>query len=114
MAGVMLVIAALVAGCSISSQQTSAEKRSQAAAATDAKTPASQYVAIAMVGNEQLEIDFDQLSGPDRDRLNNAHADLSDASATERLFDRRLLMIAFPSAVKTVAEEPVHGERISR
>lgn len=72
---------------------------------TAGHSSASKYLAIALSGNNRLEIDFDQLSGRDRDRLSGARADLADASATERLFDRRLLMIAFPSAVKMIAED---------
>jgi hypothetical protein len=74
---------------------------------TAGHSSASKYLAIALSGNNRLEIDFDQLSGRDRDRLSGARADLADASATERLFDRRLLMIAFPSAVKMIAEDLV-------
>ena len=105
-AAVMLGIVVLVGGCSISSQRDSAKRTSQATAAvtTDGRTPASRYLAIAVAGNDRLEIDFDQLSGRDRDHLSNALADLRDASRTEGLFDRRLLMIAFPPAVEFIAE----------
>jgi hypothetical protein len=106
-ATLMLGTAVLVAGCSVRSQPDSARRssRATAAASTDGRTPAAQYLAIAMAGNDRLEIDFDRLSGRDRDHLTNARADLRDASVTERLFDRRLLMISFPSAVEMIAEE---------
>jgi hypothetical protein len=102
-ATILLAFAVLVAGCSVSSQLDSAKSSPQAKVA-DGTTVASRYLAIAVAGNSRLETDFDQLSGRDRDRLRNALADLSDASATERLFDRRLLMIAFPPALKIIAE----------
>jgi hypothetical protein len=106
-ATMMLGIVVLVAGCSTSSRENGVNGVSHApvAVTTDGHSPASQYLAIAVAGNNRLEIDFDQLSGRDRDRLSPALADLNDASATERLFDRRLLMIAFPPAVKVIAEE---------
>jgi hypothetical protein len=111
----MLGLAILVGGCSISSEPESAQRSSQATSAvtTYGRSAASQYLAIANSGNDRLEIDFDQLSGHDRDRLSNAVADLTDASATERLFDRRLLTIAFPSAVKMIAQE-LYSENESR
>jgi hypothetical protein len=100
-------IVVLIAGCSTSSQRDGAIRSSRATAAvtTDVPTLGSRYLAIAVDGNNRLEIDFDHLSGRDRVGLSNALADLRDASATERLFDSRLSMIAFPSAVETIAEE---------
>lgn len=64
---------------------------------------AAQYLRIARAGNRRLEIDFDGLSGPDRRNIAAARADLRDAAATERLFDRRLLAIAFPPVTEAVA-----------
>jgi hypothetical protein len=64
---------------------------------------AARYLAIAVAGNRRLELAFDRLEGPDRGRLAAARADLRAAAATERLFDRRLLRIAFPSALEAVA-----------
>lgn len=107
-ATIMLGVAVLAAGCSMSPQPDSAKRSSSqatVAVTTDGHTLASQYLAIAIAGNDRLEVDFDQLSGRDRNRLSNALADLSDAGSTERLFDRRLLMIAFPLAVKVIAED---------
>ncbi len=48
------------------------------------------------------EVDFDRFAGRDRSRLTAAEADLRDAAATERLFDRRLLAITFPAAAEPV------------
>ena len=64
---------------------------------------AARYLAIAKAGNRRLEIDFDGLHGRDRRHLGAAVADLRDAAATERLFDRRLLAIAFPPVTEAVA-----------
>jgi hypothetical protein len=46
--------------------------------------------------SRRLDADFGRLERYDRNRLAAAEADLRDAAATERLFDRRLLRIAFP------------------
>jgi hypothetical protein len=67
-------------------------------------TLASQYLRIADAGNDRLEDDIDGLSGRDRDRLAASEADLRDASATEKLFDRRVLGIRFPPALEKIAE----------
>ncbi len=64
---------------------------------------AARYLAIAEAGNRRLEIDFDGLHGRDRRNLAAAEADLRDAAATERLFDRRLLAIAFPPPTEAAA-----------
>ncbi|MGH2852073.1 MAG: hypothetical protein ACRDLP_15840 [Solirubrobacteraceae bacterium] len=66
---------------------------------------AARYVAIAEAGNRRLEKDFDPLEGRDRNNLPRARADLLDAAATEQLFDRRLLAIAFPPAIERLARE---------
>lgn len=67
------------------------------------RAPRLLYLAIAEAGNRRLEADFDPLERRDRNRLTQADADLRDAAATERLFDRRLLRIAFPSRTERVA-----------
>jgi hypothetical protein len=67
------------------------------------RTPRLRYLAIAVAGNRRLEADLDPLERRDRNRLARADADLRDAAATERLFDRRLLRIAFPSRTEPVA-----------
>jgi hypothetical protein len=64
---------------------------------------AAGYLAIAVAGNRRLEIDFDGLKGGDRHHLSASRADLRDAAATERLFDRRLLGISFPPVTAAVA-----------
>ncbi len=89
-----LVMALLAAGCS-----TSTGARST----THGQSLSSQYLRIAKAGNDRLEVDIDGLLGRDRSRLSAARADLRDASATERLFDRRLRAIGFPSALRAVA-----------
>jgi len=64
---------------------------------------AARYLAIADAGNRRLDTDFDRLTGPDRGSLPAARADLRDAAATERRFDRSLPAIALPSATEAVA-----------
>jgi hypothetical protein len=66
---------------------------------------AAQYLMIATAGNRRLEADFDPLDKRDRNDLVRAQADLRDAASTERLFDRRLLRIAFPPEIERVARE---------
>jgi hypothetical protein len=114
-ATIILGIVVLVGGCSTSSREDASNVGSQSkvAVTNDGRSSASRYLVIAVAGNNRLEVDFDQLSGRDRDRLSNAVADLSNASATERLFDRRLLMIAFSPAVEAIAEA-LYAENESR
>jgi hypothetical protein len=69
------------------------------------RTLAMRYLAIAEAGNHRLEKDFDPLEARDRNNLARARADLRDAAATERLFDRRLLRISFPPAIERVARD---------
>lgn len=69
----------------------------------DRGTPTARYLAIANVGNQQLETDFDRLDGPDQEHLAASRADLRDIAATEHLFDRCLLAIAFPPRTEAVA-----------
>jgi hypothetical protein len=52
-----------------------------------------------------LNADFDPLERRDRNDLARAQADLRDAAATERLFDRRLLRIVFPPQTEQVARD---------
>lgn len=75
------------------------------AAAASAPSLAARYLAIAEAGNRHLKHDFDSLEGPDNGDLTRAHADLRDAAATERLFDRRLLTLPFPPAIEAVAHD---------
>jgi hypothetical protein len=65
----------------------------------------ARYLVIARAGNRRLNADFDPLEGRDRNDLPRANADLRDAAATERLFDRRLLRIAFPPESEQVARD---------
>ncbi len=62
---------------------------------------AAAYLKIAMAGNRRLETDFGRLAG--RDHGHRAAADLRDAAATERLFDRRLLRLRLPPATEFFA-----------
>lgn len=64
---------------------------------------AAGYARIARAGNRRLEIDFNGLAGRDRAHLGAAQADLRDAAATERLFDRRLLALRLPAGAGRVA-----------
>ena len=106
----MLAWSALFAGCwaqTGGSVARAAAPRARPAADVNAgarHTLAAQYLVIANVGNRRLEHDFDPLEGRDRDNLAAARADLRDAAATERLFDRRLLRIRFPPATERVAQ----------
>jgi hypothetical protein len=73
------------------------------AAGPERRALAARYLAIAVAGNRRLDIDFDGLKGHDRRHLSAAQADLRDAAATERLFDRRLLGISFPPVTAAAA-----------
>jgi hypothetical protein len=65
---------------------------------------AARYLAIAKAGNRRLESEFGRLEGRDRTRLAAAHRDLLQVAATERLFDKRLLGMAFPAATEQIAQ----------
>jgi hypothetical protein len=103
--------AALLTGCGAqagpaahrSAARTAATGRTATAAAAARGAIAARYLVIARAGNERLEDDFDPLEGRDRNHLAAAEADLRDAAATERLFDRRLLRIGFPTKTERVA-----------
>jgi len=60
---------------------------------------------IANAGNRRLDGDFDPLEHGDRNNLAHAKADLRDAAAAERLFDRRLLAIGFRAQPERVARD---------
>jgi hypothetical protein len=86
---------------------TTPSPASPAAPAAQAVSPAQQkaaarsYLAIARPANRRLETDFDGLDDH-RGDLPAARADLRDAAATERQFDRRLLALRLPAATETV------------
>ena len=114
-AGVALGCAALLAaGCSGAGRPAAAPpaQASQAAPAGQAISPAQRkaaarsYLAIALPANRRLETDFDGLDDH-RGNLAAATADLRDAAATERQFDRRLLALTLPPATETVARQLV-------
>ena len=106
---VLTAVALLAAGCgahgSRPNRPTATADRASAGRATGAqrRALAAEYLAIARAGNRHLEIDFNRLQGPDRNRLALARADLRDIAATERLFDRRLLSLRFPPGTEKFA-----------
>jgi hypothetical protein len=64
---------------------------------------AARYLAIARPANRRLDHDFDDgLEGEDRDDLAAARADLRDAAATERRFDRQLLRLPLAPATEAI------------
>jgi hypothetical protein len=86
---VVLVVAAVAAsGCSGSSSTS---------------TLAKQYLTIANAGNRSLDHDFDRLESSDPRDLPAARADLHDAAATERRFDRAVLKLSLPPAMAKTA-----------
>ena len=64
---------------------------------------ADRYLAIAKDGNRRLEKDLGRLEDRHRIRLSTAKAALTDAAATERLFDHRLALIEFGPPIKQIA-----------
>lgn len=110
-AGMVLAGAVLLAaGCTGTAQPaaTAPSPASPAAPAAQAVSPAQRkaaarsYLDIARPANRRLETDFDGLDDH-RGDLAAARADLRDAAATERQFDRRLLALKLPAATETVA-----------
>jgi hypothetical protein len=107
-AGVILGCAVLLAaGCTgadrpaAPAQASPATPAGQALSAAQRKMVARSYLAIARPANRRLETDFDGLDDH-RGDLAAAQADLRDAAATERQFDRRLLALKLPAATETV------------
>jgi len=88
--GAVLLTAA--AGCA-SSPPHAAGTTPSAAALQDA---AAKYMAIARPANRKLDHEFDGLKDHAKDNLAAAQADLRAAAATERQFDRQLMVISFP------------------
>ena len=106
---VVLVLAATVGSACTSSRPATTARRSPRTASRVGfgsgarRAVAARYLLIAREGNRRLEIDFDGLEEDDRGDLAAARADLLDAAATERRFDRRLLAISFPPELGAVA-----------
>src|SRR5262249_1242707 len=73
------------------------------------KALATRYLAIAVAGNRRLEAEFGRLHKQDRVHLAAAHRDLREIAATERLFDRRLLVLPVPPATQPIAPVLVLG-----
>jgi hypothetical protein len=94
----LAVIACTVLGTACAAPHSPAAGQHQASLGVHAA--AVRYLAIAGAGNRRLDTDVNRLDGPDRNSLQAAAADLRDVAATERLFDRRLLAIAFPAAAE--------------
>jgi hypothetical protein len=108
-AGLVLAGAALLAaGCSGAERPAAAAPASHAASAVPTLSPAQlkaaarSYLALARPANRRLDADFDGVDDH-RNDLVAAKADLRDAAATERQFDRRLLALKLPAATETVA-----------
>lgn len=83
------------------------------AAGAAAVSASGRYADIAEAGNKRLDADFDRMDGRDRGHLAATEADLRDAAATERLFDRRLAAIAFPARARPVVRV-LHDDNESR
>ena len=111
-AGATLVAVVLLAGAACGgggASQTASLSRSAAggalASTSRGRVLAADYLAIADSGNRRLDHEFDPLEHRDANNLARARADLADAAATERLFDRRLLAIRFPASTEPLARE---------
>ena len=102
-AGKMRRRVAVLAAAALVMSAGSFDTGALALSATSRHQLAARYLAIAQAGNRHLERDFDSLAGRDHGDLARARADLRDAAATERLFDRRLLEIPLPPAIERVA-----------
>lgn len=115
-AAAVTAVAALAAGCTGGAAQPAAPPGSPGPAGRASPAPAvlatgaqrrelaARYLAIAKAGNRRLEVEFGRLEGRDRTRLSAAHQDLLQVAATERLFDQRLLGLAFPAATERIAQ----------
>ena len=106
-AGAVLACAAvLAAGCATtgpSATSTPSVTTPRAASAPRSITTpdtgdlAARYLAVAEPANRQLDHDLDGAEDHSHDDLAAAGADLRDAAATERRFDRQLIAITFPA-----------------
>jgi hypothetical protein len=111
-AAALALTALLGAGCAAdrpgapSHESASRIAANQAVAIGSARrAPGARYLAVARAGNRRLNTDFDALEKRDRNDLARAQADLRDAAAAERSFDRRLLGIVLPPETARVARE---------
>jgi hypothetical protein len=109
-AAVLGYVAVLVTGCAAGKPAAPEHESAPRAAANSGLAVGSarralgaRYLKIALAGNRRLNADFDPLEDRDRYDLARARADLHNAAATERLFDRRLLRLVFPARTERVA-----------
>ena len=109
-AAVLASAALLGAGCAVGKPAAPAQKSAPHATANGGlaigsarRALGARYLELAIAGNRRLNADFDPLEDRDRNDLARAKADLRDAAATERLFDRRLRRIVFPARTERVA-----------
>ena len=108
-----LAVAACGTGSPAGSRSAAAVTAEPAASASASPSPpvpevprpvlAAQYLAIARPANKRLDRDFDGLADASHDDLAAAAADLRNAAATERRFDRQLLRLELPPAEEVIA-----------
>jgi hypothetical protein len=87
----------------------------QEPAAPPAAAPSSasaQYQRIANAAKRHLQIDLDDLAGPNRGYLAGALAGLGGGASIERNFARDLLRLSLPSAVEVTAHPHVRFETV--
>ena len=101
--GLAVACAVLLAtGCASSQPPKPPQQAAVPAAAPPARTLAAKYLAIAQPANRQLDHDFDGLKDRENTDLAAAEADLRNAAATERQFDRQLIAITFPPRTEQI------------
>lgn len=113
----LALVLATVAATGLASAGCSAQAKSSG---ERAKALAAAYMAIALPANHRLDEEVDSYNAHARGDhargdLVIAEADLRQEAATERWFDRRLLKIAFPSAIAATARAlvRVNDQRIA-
>jgi hypothetical protein len=96
---ILACAAALTAGCATTSATTtpSATKPPPSTSTPSTSTLAARYLAVAEPANRRLDHDLDGVEDNEHDDLPAAAADLRDAAAAERRFDRQLTAITFPA-----------------